>query len=173
MNRRLNRGRLYFLMGLVEPSRHPNYYYVKKTSESNITIDFFNSDEFINLEDNDIDHFQLMMKLLAKNCEVEPRDGYYITNIITGECPLCLDYIWNGPFYDVCKHCYAARIFSQGNYPNIIEETKEKFVNYFKNKERTIIADQKNTLIYHGSVEVAYQEIIRLYESEGFFFLLH
>ena len=108
-----------------------------------------------------------MIKQLAKSCEVELRDGFYVTNIITDECPFCLDYVWNGPFYDVCKHCHAARIFSQGNHPNIIQETKEKLVNYFKSKERTIPADQKNSLIYNESMEVTYQEIIRLYDSEG------
>ncbi|KAF0353151.1 proteophosphoglycan ppg4 [Gigaspora margarita] len=70
-----------------------------------------------------------MMKQLVKDYEVELRDGFYITNIIT--------------------------------------ETKEKFVNYFKNKERTIPLDQKNNLIYSGSTEVVYQEIIRLYNYEG------
>ncbi|RIB01602.1 hypothetical protein C2G38_980372 [Gigaspora rosea] len=83
MNRRLNHGRLYFLMGLVEPSNHPNYYYIKKTCDSNI-IDSFDSDELIELKDH-IDYFQLMMQQLAKNCEVELRNGYYITNIVTGE----------------------------------------------------------------------------------------
>ncbi|CAG8608079.1 6161_t:CDS:2, partial [Scutellospora calospora] len=165
MNRRLNRGRLCFLMGLVKPSSHPNYYYVKKTYESNIVIDSFDTDEFTELEEP-IDHFKLMMNQLVKNCEVELRDRFYVTNIVTGECPLCLDYIWNGPFYDVCKHCHAARIFSQGNNLNNIQETKEKLVNYFKNKERAILADQKNNLIYHRSTEVAYQEIARLFNSE-------
>ncbi|CAG8749969.1 3895_t:CDS:2, partial [Gigaspora rosea] len=70
---------------------------------------------------------QPMMKQLVKDYEVELRDGFYIMNIITGRCPLCLDYIWNGPFYDVYKHHHAAQIFLQGNCSKIIQETKKKF----------------------------------------------
>ncbi|RHZ70466.1 hypothetical protein Glove_271g105 [Diversispora epigaea] len=55
----------------------------------------------VELEKDNIDYLKPMTEQLAKNCNVELRDGYYITNIVTGECPLCLDCIWNGPFHDV------------------------------------------------------------------------
>ncbi|KAF0548129.1 hypothetical protein F8M41_026342 [Gigaspora margarita] len=52
------------------------------------------------MEEEHINYFQPMMKQLVKDYEVELQDGFYITNIFTSECPLCLDYIWNGPFYE-------------------------------------------------------------------------
>ncbi|RHZ84715.1 hypothetical protein Glove_78g10 [Diversispora epigaea] len=167
MNRRLNQGRLYFLLGLVEQSNHLNYYYIKKYHQSKIIIDY--NEEPVELEKDNIDYLKPMTEQLAKNCNVELRDGYYITNIVTGECPLCLDYIWNGPFHDVCKHCHAARIFSkaQVNDSNVIEETKKNFVNYFKNKERVVPPNQKNNIIYLGSIDEAYEEIICLFNIEG------
>ncbi|CAG8743577.1 11210_t:CDS:2, partial [Racocetra fulgida] len=154
INRRLNHERLYFLIGLVKSSGHPNYYYIKKPNESNTIVNSFEDDEFIELKDY-LDYFQLMIKQLAKNCVVKLRDSFYVVNMLE-----------NGPFYDDCKHCHAAQIFLQENHPNIIQETKEKLVNYFKNKERIIPADQKNNLIYYSSTEDAYQEIIRLFNSE-------
>ncbi|RHZ69217.1 hypothetical protein Glove_286g4 [Diversispora epigaea] len=166
MNRRLNQGRLYFLLGLVEQSNDLNYYYIKKYHQSEIIIDY--NEEPIELEKDNINYLKSMIEQLAKNCNVELRDRYYITNIVTGECPLCLDYIWNGPFHDVCKHCYAARIFSkaQVNDSNVTEETKKNFVNYFKNKERIVPSNQKN-IIYLGSIDEAYEEIICLFNIEG------
>ncbi|RHZ45370.1 hypothetical protein Glove_680g85 [Diversispora epigaea] len=172
MKRRLNQGRLYFLLGFVEQSNYPNYYYVKKYHQSKILMDFFYNEESIELEKDNVDYLRPMMEQLTKNYNVELRDGFYITNIVTGECPLCLDYIWNSSFRDVCKHCYAARIFSmaQMNNSNIVQETKEKFVSYFKNKERVVPPDQKNNTIYLGSVDEAYNEIIRLFNIEVFLY---
>ncbi|CAG8804178.1 17177_t:CDS:2, partial [Racocetra fulgida] len=53
-----------------------------------------------------------------------------------------------------------------GNNFNVIQETKEKLINYFKNKERAVPVDQKNNLIYYRPKEAVYQEIIHLYNSE-------
>ncbi|RHZ70140.1 hypothetical protein Glove_275g103 [Diversispora epigaea] len=166
MNRRSNQGRLYFLLGFVEQSNYLNYYYIKKYLQSKIIIDY--NEEPVELEKDNIDYLKPMTEQLAKNCNVELRDGYYITNIVTGECPLCLDYIWNGPFHDVCKHC-PARIFSkaQVNNSNVIEETKKNFANYFKNKERVVPPNQKNNIIYLRSTDEAYEEIICLFNIEG------
>ncbi|RHZ84688.1 hypothetical protein Glove_78g180 [Diversispora epigaea] len=136
--------KIIFSLGFVEESNYSNYYYVKKYYQSKISMDFFYNEESIELEKDNIDYLQPMMKQLTKNYNVELRDGFYITNIVTGECPLCLDYIWNSSFCDICKHCYVARIFSmvQMNNSNIVQETKEKFVGYFKNKERIVPPDQ-------------------------------
>ncbi|RIB22493.1 hypothetical protein C2G38_2033568 [Gigaspora rosea] len=168
MNRRLNQGRLYFLLGLVEQSDNPDCYYIKKQHELKI-IDSYCNEELIELEKENITYLQPMMELLSDNCNVARRNGFYTTNIVTGECPQCLDYIWNGPFHDVCKHCYAARIFStaQVNTANVVHETKNKLVSFFKNKERVIPSDQKNNTIYLGSTEEAYQEIVNLYNIKG------
>jgi len=52
---------------------------------------------------------------------------------------LCYDYIWNGPFRDVCKHVHAARLFYNANLhvdkELFIKQTKESFVSYFKRKK--------------------------------------
>ena len=60
---------------------------------------------------------------------------------------LCYDYIWNGPFRDVCKHVHAARLFRNANLhldkELFIKQTKENLVAYFKNKERVIPAENK------------------------------
>jgi hypothetical protein len=99
------------------------------------------------------------------------REGYYLSNILTGECMLCYDYIWNGPFRDVCKHVHAARLFHEANLhlnkELFVRQTKESFVSYFKNKERVISAENKNRLIYEGDTDTAYDEIIRLYYLQG------
>ncbi|RHZ71561.1 hypothetical protein Glove_256g1 [Diversispora epigaea] len=102
----------------------------------------------VELEKDNIDYLKPMTEQLAKNCNVELRDGYYITNIVTGECPLCLDCIWNGPFHDVCKHCHVARVFS-------------------KAQERVVLPNQKNNIIYLGSIDEAYEEIICLFNIEA------
>ncbi|RHZ65477.1 hypothetical protein Glove_315g79 [Diversispora epigaea] len=56
---------------------------------------------------------------------------------------------------------------AQINNSNIVQETKEKFVGYFKNKEKIVPLDQKNNTIYLGSVDEAYNKIIRLFNIEG------
>ncbi|CAB4473705.1 unnamed protein product [Rhizophagus irregularis] len=99
------------------------------------------------------------------------RKGYYLTNILTGECMVCYDYIWNGPFQDVCKHVHAARLFHKANLhlnkELFVRQTKEKFVTYFKSKEKVVAAENKNRLIYEGDTDIAYNEIIRLYYLQG------
>ncbi|CAB5180885.1 unnamed protein product [Rhizophagus irregularis] len=46
-------------------------------------------------------------------------------------------------------------------------QTKEKFVTYFKSKEKVVAAENKNRLIYEGDTDIAYNEIIRLYYLQG------
>jgi hypothetical protein len=114
----------------------------------------------------------LFNKLEQKHLDKVPhREGYYLSNILTGECMVCYDYIWNGPFRDVCKHVHAARLFHEANLHSnkelFVQQTKENFVTYFKNKERIIPAENKNRLIYEGDTDTAYNEIIRLYYLQG------
>ncbi|CAG8565746.1 8993_t:CDS:2, partial [Racocetra fulgida] len=51
--------------------------------------EFINQDyneESIELEDTTyLHHLQLMIELLASNCEVALQDGFYITNTVTGK----------------------------------------------------------------------------------------
>ncbi len=81
-------------------------------------------------------NLNLLLKQTFKNHNIQERDGYYIINIITEEYLNYFDFIWNGLFYNVCKHYYSTRIFVKllENYNNIINKTKEQLVNYFKNK---------------------------------------
>lgn len=78
---------------------------------------------------------------------VPEQEGYYLTNIFSGECLICLDYIWNGSFRDICKHCHAARIYKVSltikNIHGYTQEVINQLVIYFKNKERVILAENK------------------------------
>ena len=115
----------------------------------------------------------MILKLAEKSIQEAGgiRSNYYIVNIITGECPLCLDYIWNGPLHDVCKHVHAARIYSNylksHNHDEFFENIKYEFVTYFKNKQRVLPTSNKNSTLYNGNIGKAYQEIIRLYNLQG------
>jgi len=169
MNRRLNQGRLYFLLHYVENSDHSDYYFIKKNRNSSAEYQILN-EELTSMDEDSFERLQPMMKKLSATFEIEPREGYYMTNIATGECPFCLDYIWNGPFRDVCKHCHAARIFSEAQRSDdtkYYEATKAKLVTYFKNKERVLPTEQKNTTIYSGSVEDAFNCIVDLHARHG------
>src|SRR4051812_41852170 len=90
---------------------------------------------------------------------------------------LCYDYIWNGPFRDVCKHVHAARIFHEANLhlnkELFVRQIKESFVTYFKSKERVIPTENKNRLIYEGDTDITYNEIIKLYYLQGKNSLIH
>jgi len=168
MLRRLNSGRLYFLLGMVEKSDHTNYYYVKKSQNSNIIYSPYNHQP-LDSENLIIKKLDPLLRQLSKNHNIQEHHGYYITNILTEECFNCFDFIWNGSFRDVCKHCHAARIFvtSLQNYDDVVNDTKEKLVDYFRNKQRILPPELKNYEIYQGSTEVAFQEIVKEYNEKG------
>ncbi|PKB97279.1 hypothetical protein RhiirA5_468619 [Rhizophagus irregularis] len=169
--RRLNYGRLYFLLEFVEPSNHNDYFYVRK-SDNVQTLESPFDGKSIKLDEEAINNLNpLFKKLEQKHLDkASHREGYYLTNILTGEC-ICYDYIWNGPFRDVCKHVHAARLYHNANQylekECFFRQIKEDFVTYFKNKERVIPAENKNRLIYEGDTDEAYNEIIRLYYLQG------
>jgi len=125
MLRRLNCGRLYFLLGMVEKSDNSDYYYVKKSHNGDVVSPY--DHQSLNSESVIIEKLDPLFKQLNKNHSIQERHGYYITNILTGECFNCFDFIWNGSFRDVCKHFYAARIFvtSLRNCDDVIKDTKE------------------------------------------------
>jgi len=110
-----------------------------------------------------------LLKQTFKNYNIQEKDGYYITNIVTGEYLNCFNFIWNGSFHDVCKHCYSARIFAKSleNYNSIVNETKNQLVTYFKNKQKVLPPELKNYNIYQGDIETAFQEIIKEYNEKG------
>ncbi|CAB5194745.1 unnamed protein product [Rhizophagus irregularis] len=134
--RRLNQGRLYFLLGLVKPSQHPDYFYVKKIDKSQLLKSAYNGN-LIELDDSVMNYLTpLYDKLIESHINIVPkRERYYLTRISTGKCLICYDYIWNSPFCDV--------------------------LNYFKNKHRVLLAEKKNELIYNGNVETAFEEIVK------------
>ena len=138
--------------------------------------------DFISPYDNQIVEFNQeimnnlfpIMNKLAENIiqeigELQP--NHYIVNIITGECPLYLDYIWNGSLRDVCKHVHAACIYNDylksQNQNEFINNITCKLVEYFKNKQCILPISRKNLLIYNGNTQEAYKEIIRLYNLQG------
>ncbi|PKY15305.1 hypothetical protein RhiirB3_380819 [Rhizophagus irregularis] len=108
--RRLNHGRLYFLLGLVEPSNNANYFYIRKSDNSQILESPFNG-KFVELDSEAINNLKpLFNKLEKKHFDnVMHREGFYLANILTGECMLCYDFIWNGPFRDVCGSIFLPK----------------------------------------------------------------
>jgi len=69
------------------------------------------------MEESCFQCLQPIMERLLVTFEVESREGYYLTNIATGECPTCLNYIWNGLFGSV-EEAYKNIVelyMSQGN----------------------------------------------------------
>ena len=80
--------------------------------------------------------------------------------MITGECSLCLDYIWNGSLCDICKHMHTARIYNNylksQNYDEFVKNIKHQLVTYFKNKQQVLPSPNKNLLIYNGNILEAY-----------------
>jgi hypothetical protein len=160
-------------MNMVESTNYNNYYYVEQSKDSNVLISSYD-DQIVEFSEEIMNKLSPMINKLAEKTiqkAGEVRSNYYIVNIITGECPLCLDYIWNGSLRDVCKHVHAARIYRNflisQDKSEFIENTKYELVTYFKNKQRVLPSSNKNLLIYNGSVEEAYQEIIRLYNLQG------
>jgi len=65
--------------------------------------------------------------------------------------------------------CASIRIFvtSLQNYDDVVNDTKEKLVDYFRNKQRILPPELKNYKIYQGSTEVAFQEIVKEYNERG------
>ncbi|RIB28900.1 hypothetical protein C2G38_2156710 [Gigaspora rosea] len=166
----LNLGRLYFLYYLVEPAEETNYYYVKKINEASLTFTSPYDGKQIQLDANAMESLKPMINSFTNRQRVAERKGYYIVNIKTGECSMCLDFIWHGRFRSVCKHCHAARIYAEGqqlgDFTQIIKETKQKLVEYFRSRE-DISQQQRNIVIFQGSIEEAYLEIVRLYSISG------
>ncbi|PKB97860.1 hypothetical protein RhiirA5_432384 [Rhizophagus irregularis] len=152
--RRLNKGRLYFLLNMVESTNHNDYYYVKQSKNSDIFISPYD-DQIVEFTEETMKNLFPMINKLAENAIQEAgsvRPNYYIVNIITGECPLYLDYIWNGSLHDVCKHVHAARIYNDylksQNHDEFIENITCKFVTYFKNKQR-VLPSSRNLIFNH------------------------
>lgn len=167
MLRRLNSGRLYFLLGMVQKSDHNDYYYVKKSQNDIIHSPYDHKP--LNSENIVMEKLDPLFQQLNKNHNIQEHQGYYITNILTGECFNCFDFIWNGSFRDVCKHCHAARIYADSlqEYDSVVRSTKENLVAYFKNKQRILPPELKNYNIYQGDTEVAFLEIVREYNEKG------
>ena len=166
----MNQGRLYYLLGLVEPSQHPDYFYVKKIDKSQLLESAYDGN-LVELDDSVMNYLTpLYDKLLESHINIVPyRKGYYLTKISTGECLICYDYIWNGPFRDVCKHNHAAKIYRQSQVDSLLyqQHVKADLVNYFKNKHRVLPVEKKNELIYNGDVETAFTEIVKMFEIQG------
>ncbi|GBB97117.1 hypothetical protein RclHR1_02920002 [Rhizophagus clarus] len=168
--RRLNQGRLAFLLNMVKISSDKNIFFVKKKPDDLLVSPYNNKplhlDEEIVRRLNNMIKF-LMKSLLSENIKLD--QGYHICDIITGECT-CWEYIWNSSLRDKCKHYHAATLFKktqQKGHIEVVNEAKENLVHYFRNKEIVVPASIKNNIIYQGDIEDSYQEIIRLYNVQG------
>ncbi|CAB4469236.1 unnamed protein product [Rhizophagus irregularis] len=91
---------------MVESTNHNDYYYVKQSKDSDVFISPYD-DHIVEFTEETMNKLSPMINKLAEKAIQEAseiRSNYYIVNIVTGECPLCLDYIWNRSLRDVCKH---------------------------------------------------------------------
>ena len=80
---------------MVESTKHNDYYYVKQSMDSNIFISPYDN-QIVEFNEETINRLNSMINKLAEKSIQEAgkiRSNYYIVNIKTGECPLCLDYI--------------------------------------------------------------------------------
>src|SRR5437764_2328172 len=96
---------------MIESTNHDDCYYVKQSKDSNIFISPYD-DQIVEFNEDTINKLSPLINKLAERTIQKAggiKLGYYIVNIITGECPLCLDYIWNGPLH---KHVHAVRLYN-------------------------------------------------------------
>ncbi|UZO01004.1 uncharacterized protein OCT59_012113 [Rhizophagus irregularis] len=152
--RRLNQGRLDFLLNMVKISSDQNTFLVKKKSDDLFVSSYDDKplrlDEKIVRKLNDMINF-LMKSLLSENVILE--QGFHICNVITGECT-CWEYIWNSSLRDKCRRCHAATLLietQQKGHLEVVNEAKKNLVLYFRNKERVVPASIKNNVIYQGN----------------------
>ena len=81
-------------MEFVEPSNHGDYFYVRKSRDTQILeLPFDNKP--IKLDEEAMNNLKpLFDKLEQKRLDkVQHRNGYYLSNILMGECMICYDYI--------------------------------------------------------------------------------
>ncbi|KAF0438408.1 proteophosphoglycan ppg4 [Gigaspora margarita] len=163
--RRLNQGRLYSLLGFVIPLPEQTNYILVKKQNTRFYSPYNNHRVSISTEVLEkID--AMIIKLINRN-NIDIPVTHYLVNLSTNECT-CYDYIWNGPFRDVCKHIHAAHIYLELSCGKLQrQDIKEKLVSHFKNKERAVALEYKNWFIYNGTIEQAYQEILRLFDATG------
>ncbi|PKY34141.1 hypothetical protein RhiirB3_453582 [Rhizophagus irregularis] len=87
---------------MVESTNHNDYYYVKQSKDSDVFISPYD-DHIVEFTEETMNKLSPMINKLAEKAIQEAseiRSNYYIVNIVTGECPLCLDYIWNRSLRD-------------------------------------------------------------------------
>ncbi|KAF0450147.1 9-o-acetyl-n-acetylneuraminate esterase [Gigaspora margarita] len=161
--RRINQGRLYVLLGFVIPiPGQENYMLVEKQDKVFYSPYTFHT---VNIPANISEKINEMIVKLVNRENLYIPETCYLVNTLSGECT-CYDYIWNGPFRDVCKHVYAARQYTEALRGKLqMQEIKEKLVQHFKDKENVVAPEKKNYIIHRGTSDEVYQEILRLYYS--------
>ncbi|CAG8683531.1 22057_t:CDS:2, partial [Racocetra persica] len=173
--RHINQGKLIVLQdGVFEISENPDFLYIyMSNSQKNIFRSPYIADK-VTFENNEAQGVSNMIRKLASKHKIPIKPNYYLINYITGECT-CLDFIWHGSFHNFCKHDYAVRIYMSIKTQKIsIDQIKKEFVQYFRNKERIVISNIKNQIIYSRTDEEAYIEILYQYKANGseMFFLI-
>ena len=79
-------------MNIVESTNHDDCYYVKQSKDSNVFISSYDG-QIVEFNENTMSNLSPLINKLAERTIQKAggiRFGYYIVNIITGECPLCL-----------------------------------------------------------------------------------
>ncbi|CAG8689984.1 5335_t:CDS:2, partial [Scutellospora calospora] len=98
-----NSEQLTFHAGLIQDIKNSNYFYVRKrnnTFHSPYNLTHIKLKNKIQLEIS-----KMVEKLVLKH-NIEILSQYYLVNIHLEECTY-LDFIWNGSFHNICKHCHA------------------------------------------------------------------
>ncbi|CAG8697434.1 288_t:CDS:2, partial [Gigaspora rosea] len=166
--RRINQGRLIVLQnGVLEISEDSDSLYVHMSnSQQNIFRSPYTADK-VTFENNEAQGVFNMIKKLVSKYKIPMKADYYLVNYVTGECT-CMDFICHGSFHNFCKHGYAARTYMSIKANEIsIDQIKKEFVQYFRNKEQIVASSMKNKIIYSGSDEESYNEILHQYKANG------
>ncbi|CAG8850837.1 33259_t:CDS:2, partial [Racocetra persica] len=76
--------------------------------------------------------------------------------------------ITKSSYRDICKYVYAARLYIELSHERLqVQDVKQSLVKHFKSKEHAIVFEKKNYIIYNGTDNEVYQEILRLFNYVG------
>ena len=93
---------------------------------------------------------------------IPTRDGFYTVDIRTGVCYLCLDYVKRGCLRCLCKHAYAALLWTSSQ--NEKDNAFGDFFKYLHYREKSNIARCRDPILYNGNA----QEVILHLKQDNF-----
>ena len=87
------------------------------------------------------------------------REGFTTYDRITGQCSNCPDWLKRGSTTDKCKHGHAVEIYDMNAAERQAEQSR--FYSFLSNRERSSIPENRNRILYQGSVREV-NEFLRL-----------